>query len=73
MPYTERLFFDTDLAVTTYGTIQSYISGNPDFPNERAGSNNSDVDNYVEGDGSDNLLRVNFKYLLPLGGGREMP
>jgi len=71
-PYTQRLFFDTDLAVTTYGTIQSYISGNPDFPNERAGSNNSDKENYVDGDGSDNLVRVNFKYLLPLGSGRDM-
>lgn len=73
VPYTERFFFDTDLAVMKYGTIQSYISGNPDFPGERAGSNNSDVDNYVEGDGDDNLVRFNFKYLLPMGGGRDLP
>ena len=72
LPFTERLFFDTDLAMSTFGTIQSYISGNPDFPDERAGSNGSDKDNFVEGDGDDNLVRVNFKYLLPMGGGRDM-
>jgi len=72
VPYTERLFFDTDLAVSTFGTIQSYVSDNPDFPDERAGSNGSDQDNYVEGNGDDNLVRVNFKYLLPIGGGRDV-
>ncbi|MCU0577782.1 MAG: BamA/TamA family outer membrane protein, partial [Desulfobacterota bacterium] len=72
VPYTGRLFFDMDLALSTYGTIQSYISGNPDFAGERAGSNGSDQDNYVEGDGNDNLVRVTFKYLLPMGDGRDL-
>jgi hypothetical protein len=69
VPYTERLFFDTDLALSTFGTIQSYTDGNPDFPGEQAGSNGSDKDNYVEGSGDDNLVRVNIKYLLPIGSG----
>ena len=73
VPYTERFFFDTDLAVSHFGTIQSYINGNPDFPDERAGSNGSDKDNFVEGSGDDNLVRVTFKYLLPMGGGRDLP
>lgn len=73
MPGMERLFVDTDLALSTFGTIQSYVNGNPDFPDERAGSNNSDADNYVEGDGNDNLVRATFKYLLPIGDGRVMP
>lgn len=71
MPYMERLYVDTDLALSTFGTIQSYVNGNPAFPNERAGSNNSDKDNYVEGDGKDNLVRATFRYLLPIGGGKE--
>jgi hypothetical protein len=73
MPYTERFFFDTDLAVSHFGTTQSYINGNPDFLNERAGSNGSDKDNYVEGSGDDNLARVTFKYLLPIGSGCDLP
>jgi hypothetical protein len=71
VPYAERLFFDTDLALSKFGTIQSYTNGNPDFPNERAGSNGSDKDNYVEGDGDDNLIRINFRYLLPMGDGKD--
>lgn len=73
VPGTDRLFLDTDLAASTFGTIRSYVSGNPDFPNERAGSNDSDADNYVDGDGDDNLVRVNFRYLLPIGSGRVIP
>lgn len=72
VPYTEHLFFDTDIALSTFGTIKSYASGNPDFPDERAGSNDSDEDNYVEGDGYDNQVRVTFKYLFPIGGGKEL-
>jgi hypothetical protein len=72
LPYTERLFFDTDLAVSTFGTIQSYTGGNPDFTGEQAGSNDSDRDNYVEGSGDDNLVRANIKYLLPIGSGEDI-
>ena len=48
------------------------ISGNSDFPDERAGSNDSDEDNYVNSDGGwDNFFRLRFKYLLPIGHGKE--
>lgn len=71
VPFMKRLFVDTDLALSTFGTIQSYTSGNPAFPNERAGGNNSDKDNYVEGRGNDNFARVKFRYMLPIGHGRD--
>lgn len=45
--------------------------GNPDFPDERAGSNDSDKDNFIEGDGWDNFFRLRFKYLLPIGHGKD--
>jgi hypothetical protein len=42
------------------------------FPNERAGSNDSDKDDYVNSDGGwDNFFRLRFKYLLPIGHGKD--
>ena len=71
MPRIERLFFDPIVSVGYFSDNESYVDGNPKFPNERAGSNDSDEDNFVEGDGWDNFFRLNFKYLLPIGHGRD--
>ncbi len=71
MPRIERLFLDPVISVGYFKDIESYINGNPDFPNERAGSNDSDKDNFVDGDGWDNFFRLKFKYLLPIGAGRD--
>jgi hypothetical protein len=70
-PFFDRLFLDPDFSVGTFGTIESYADGNPNFPDERAGSNDSDEDNFVDGDGDDYLFRLKFKYLLPIGHGRD--
>jgi hypothetical protein len=71
VPSTQQFYIDTDLALSTYGTVQTYIDGNPDYADEHAGSNSSSRNNYVEGDGTDNLVRVNLRYLLPIGGGKD--
>jgi hypothetical protein len=71
MPRIERLFLDPIVSVGYFSDNESYVDGNPDFPDERAGSNDSDEDNYVEGDGWDNFFRLRFKYLLPIGAGRD--
>ena len=71
MPRIERLFFDPIVSVGYFSDNESYVDGNPDFPDERAGSNDSDEDNFVKGDGWDNFFRLNFKYLLPIGTGRD--
>ena len=71
MPRVERLFLDPVVSVGYFKDNDAYIDGNPDFPNERAGSNDSDKHNYVEGDGWDNFFRLKFKYLLPIGAGRD--
>ncbi|MCX5851565.1 MAG: hypothetical protein NT072_05860 [Deltaproteobacteria bacterium] len=67
----ERIFLDADLALSTFGTNNSYANGNPAFAHERAGSNDSDKDNYIEGRGMDNIARVKFRYLLPIGSGEN--
>ena len=71
MPLIERLFLDPIVSVGYFKDSLSYVHGNPDYPDERAGSNDSDEDNYVEGDGWDNFFRLKFKYLLPIGDGRD--
>ena len=71
IPRVERLFFDSFVSVGYFEDNESYINGDPDFPDERAGSNDSDKDNFVEGDGWDNFFRFTFKYLLPIGHGRD--
>ncbi len=67
----ERLFVDPILSLGYFDNADIFIDGNPDFPDERAGSNDSDPDNFITGRGRDTFARARFKYLLPIGTGRE--
>ncbi len=67
----ERLFFDPIVSVGYFSDVDAYVDGNPDFPDERAGSNESDPDNFITGSGWDTFFRLRFKYLLPIGSGRD--
>lgn len=71
IPGTERLFVDPVASIGYFRDATGYIDGNPDFVGERAGSNDSNKNNFVEGDGWDYFYRARFKYLLPIGGGRD--
>jgi len=71
MPYVDRLFMDPIVSVGFFKDAEAFIDGNPKFPNERAGSNDSDPDDFIQGDGWDNFFRLRFKYLLPIGHGRD--
>jgi hypothetical protein len=71
LPWSDRLFLDPIAQIGYFKDADSYTDGNPDFPDERAGSNDSDEDNYIEGDGWDNFFRLRFKYLLPMGHGKD--
>lgn len=71
LPRSERLFVDPILSIGYFSENESYIDGNPDFLDERAGSNDSNENNYVTGDGWDNFFRFRFKYLLPIGHGKN--
>ncbi len=71
LPWLNRLFIDPVFSVGYFRDTESYISGNPRFSGERAGSNTSDQQNFISGDGFDNFARARFKYLLPLGHGRD--
>jgi hypothetical protein len=70
LPVVQRLFLDPWFSASAPRDIRAYRDGNPDFPHEQAGSNDSDADNFIEGDGSDVFADFAFKYLLPLGHGQ---
>ena len=71
MPRVKRMFFDPIVSVGYFDEIDYFVDGNPAFTNERSGSNDSSQDNYVEGSGWDNFFRLRFKYLLPMGHGKD--
>jgi hypothetical protein len=71
IPFLKRLFVDADLMAGHYGELRSYTDGNPRYADERAGSNDSHKDDYIDGDGHDYLIRLKLKYLLPIGHGRD--
>lgn len=72
MPLIDRLFLDPIIGISHFGTLDSYQNGNPDFRGQQAGTNDSSVDNFVQGTGNDNFAYLNFRYLLPLGHGKEV-
>ena len=67
----ERLFFDPIVSIGYFSDIDAYADGNPKFPDERAGSNQSDKRNFITGSGWDNFFRLRLRYLLPIGSGRD--
>ena len=66
-----RFFVDSNFLFGYYGRIKSYVDGNPNFPDERAGSNESSQLNFIEHPGHDHIAEIRFKYLLPIGHARD--
>lgn len=73
VPQTERLFINGQLNIGRFSKIDIYTDGNPEFPGERAGSNDSDPDNFITGDGTDVKLWALLGYVLPLASGLDDP
>lgn len=71
LPGVDRLFIDPTFSFGYFDDAEAYIDGKPRFPNERAGTNDSNRNNFVDGSGFDNFARIRLKYLLPLGHGED--
>lgn len=71
LPLSQRLFLDPVASIGYFNEADVYIDGNPEYSDSRAGSSSSDKNDFVTGDGWDNYFRLNFKYLLPIGRGRN--
>ena len=73
LPAGERLFLDFSASVGWYTDQRAYIDGNPEYPDSRAGSNDSDPNDFIRGEGAHNWVIPNFKYVLPIGHARQSP
>jgi hypothetical protein len=71
VPYVDRLFFTPDISATRYENVQAYINGDPDFPDQEAGAHGSDPENYIRDSGWDGFIKLNFRYVLPMGHGKD--
>lgn len=73
IPQADRLFINGQLNLGRFSELDSYVDGNPDFPDERAGSHTSDAENFITGDGTDTKIWTLFGYILPIGHGEFDP
>jgi hypothetical protein len=71
LPFGERFFLDVTAFFADYGRFDTYRDGNPAFPLERAGSNESSRENFIDGDGRQAIVEPTFRYVLPIGSGAD--
>lgn len=73
IPVSNRLFLSGRFFGGKFGLIKSFAGQNPDFPGQRAGGNDSDVENYLELEGNEVDLDADLRFLFPIGHGRGEP
>lgn len=66
-----RLFATFTGSIGDWTNHRTYAGFDPDFPGERAGSNDSSDENFFSGQGQNNWFDLDFRYLLPTGDGRD--
>ncbi len=74
LPFYPRLYIAPDILGGYFGVLKVYkdppfLPANTNKP--RAGSNESDENDYMEVSGSDEWYELKFRYLLPMGHGRK--
>jgi hypothetical protein len=70
IPGFDRLFADPIFSLGYFQGNYVYTNGNPSFASQ-AGTNGSSYDNYLSGNGVDVFGRVQLRFLLPIGWGRD--
>ncbi|WP_432468504.1 BamA/TamA family outer membrane protein [Agarivorans sp. Z349TD_8] len=73
LPFADRVFFDTSIYQTNYTRDPQYIDGNSEFNGETAGSNDSNKNNRIYTHTQGQEYRARFRYLLPIGDGKNSP
>jgi hypothetical protein len=72
LPWWKRVILEPDAYIAKYSDVKSYSgSNNPGFVGQRAGSNESDKNNYIESDVTDHWVNLVTKLLLPIGQGKD--
>jgi Omp85 superfamily domain len=71
-PWFRRFILEPDFYVAKYSDVDTYTgTDNPGYAGERAGSNDSDKNNYIKSDANDHWVNLFTKFLLPIGHGRD--
>jgi hypothetical protein len=68
----DRLFFDFDMTYFVTERDENNVNGSRRFPDQTAGDNASSEHNYVAGPSRDLIGNFTFKYLLPIGNGKDV-
>lgn len=75
LPFYPRIYIAPDLLGGYFGVINIYKdppnSPPASEPQLRAGSNESDKNDYIEASGYDQWYEIKFRYLLPIGHGKD--
>ncbi len=71
LPFAKRLFVGFIGSIGDYTDQRVYTGFNSAYPGEHAGSNDSDPDNFLQGEGEDDWYELKFKFLLPIGHGEN--
>lgn len=69
IPGQDQWLIDLQILDSYYDTTNYFVSGNSDFTNEQAGSNDSSADNYIRTSGKESNYFARFRYVLPIGDG----
>ncbi len=69
----DRLFFSPRLGVSSNTNQRFYGDLFIESGQAPSGSNSSSEDDFVFGEGTDSYLSLDFRYLLPIGNGKENP
>lgn len=67
LPYTKRFYASAIGSMGYYPRQRAYAEKPGGFTGTRAGSNDSDKDDYIEDSGRDNWWEVKLEYVLPMG------
>ena len=72
IPRIDRLFVDSEFGFFRYNYDKIYIDGSRKFPDQSAGTNDSSDENFFKRRHTDDWGHFTLKYVLPIGGGRDV-
>jgi hypothetical protein len=72
LPWFKRIILEPDFELGKDNNVDTYTgTDNPGYPGQRAGSNDSNENNYIESDVTDQWVNLFTKFVLPIGQGRD--
>ncbi len=71
VPWIKRLYFSPNLNIAHYGALDVFNLPNPNYPTETAGNNDSNKKNFYEIHSNKIDGELRFRFLLPIGYGKE--